>query len=101
MKKLNAIQRKGILLGIGTALLTKDAIEKYVRAFAKKNKLTISEGKKLTGKLVGVGQKNAKKLHGVVKKTIASQLRTSLKLAHQGVDLLDKRLSQLEKRIKK
>jgi polyhydroxyalkanoate synthesis regulator phasin len=101
VQKLNKLQRTGILLGVGAALLTKEAIEKYVRAFAKKNKLTIGESKKLTGKLVGAGQKNAKTLHKVVKQTIDRQLKASMKLARQGVDLLDKRLTELEKKIRK
>ena len=88
--------KKGLALGLGFAVVSKEQIEKVVDDLVKKGELSANESKELMSELVQKGEEQQTEISTKLKEQVQSIL-AELHLPTQGdLERLEKRIAQLE-----
>ena len=97
MEKMQNLIRKGLLLGIGTAALTKERAEKFVKDMTKDQKIDSAEGKKFVNELLAHSKKQGKKLQAMVGKEVQSAIKKTGVATKKDLQILEKKIVSLKK----
>lgn len=91
--------KKGLALGLGLAIVSKEQIEKVVDELVKKGDVSVTESKDLINELVQKGEEQQKELNSKIKEQIQKFL-VELNLPTQAdIDRLEKRIANLENQL--
>ncbi|MCL0065646.1 hypothetical protein M1N79_02005 [Dehalococcoidia bacterium] len=90
------LMKKGILIGIGVASLTKDRVEELVEKIAEENKLSEEEGRKLVMELLEKSEEARKEFQDQVGKRVKETLKTMDILSGEEFQALNARIEKLE-----
>jgi polyhydroxyalkanoate synthesis regulator phasin len=90
---------KTIELGLGAALLTKDAIAKLVEDLVKRGAVTREDGKKLVGEMVERGKTQKEKMEVFVAEVAERVLDRADLARRSSVEQLEKRMTALEEEL--
>ncbi|WP_434512127.1 phasin family protein [Desulfitobacterium sp. AusDCA] len=91
--------KKGLALGLGLAIVSKEQIEKVVDELVKKGDVSVAESKDLIHELVEKGEEQQKELNSKIKDQI-QKLFTELNVPTQAdIDRLEKRIANLENQL--
>ena len=92
--------KKGLLVGLGAAEATREALSKAVAELEKKGEVSRSEAKKLMDSISKSAGKRRKEIETTVEKTLSSLLGKMKIVSEQRVAKLEKRLAAVEKKLK-
>ena len=101
MTKIHDIIRKGLLLGVGTAALTKEKAEKFVKEMTKDQKINSTEGKKMVNDLLAQSKKQGQKLQARISKEVQRAMDKSGVATKKDIKALEKKISNASKKRKK
>lgn len=91
--------KKGLALGLGLAIVSKEQIEKVVDELVKKGEVSVSESKDLIHELVEKGEEQQKELNSKVQEQV-QKLLTELNVPTQAdIERLEKRIANLENQL--
>lgn len=90
------LMKKGILIGIGVASLTKDRVEELVEKIAEENKLSEEEGRKLVKELLEKSEEARKEFQDQVGKRVKETLKTMDIPSREEFQSLNTRIEKLE-----
>ena len=90
--------RKGLLLGIGTAALTKEKAEKFVKDMTKDQKIDSVEGKKFVNELLSQSKKQGQKLQVMVGKEVQRAMEKTGVATKKDLQALEKKIGGLKKK---
>jgi polyhydroxyalkanoate synthesis regulator phasin len=90
--------KKGILIGIGVASLTKDKAEELVEKIAEESELAEEEGKKLVKELLGKSEEARKEFQNQVGKRVRETLTSMDIPSREEFQDLKARIEKLEGR---
>jgi polyhydroxyalkanoate synthesis regulator phasin len=91
---------KAVDLGLGAALLTKEAVTKLVEEAVKRGSMSKDEGQKLISDLLEKGKQQKEKMEAFVHQTI-ERILVQADLARQSaVEKLEERVIELEEELK-
>ncbi|MFW5722812.1 MAG: phasin family protein [Desulfovibrionales bacterium] len=100
--------RKSLLLGLGAALVTRDAVREKIQYLVEQGKLTTEEAEQLTNELVDTGEKELGRVREEIARVVRDSLdsmdlarRSRLDELQQDVDNLANRMDLLEDRSKR
>lgn len=88
--------RKGLLAGIGAAVITKESAEKVLHDLVEKGKVTQQEASEMAQKLVDDGQEEYTKARSELNKTFESFLQSANLVTRSEYDVLVARVAALE-----
>ncbi|MCL0084031.1 phasin family protein [Dehalococcoidia bacterium] len=88
--------KKGILIGIGVASLTKDRVEELVEKIAEESKLSEEEGRKLVKELLEKSEEARKEFQDQVEKSMQKALKTMNIPSREELQDLKARIEKLE-----
>ncbi|HAZ31422.1 MAG TPA: hypothetical protein DCY61_01775 [Dehalococcoidia bacterium] len=88
--------KKGILIGIGVASLTKDRVEELVEKIAEESKLTEEEGRKLVKELLEKSEEARKEFQDQVGKRVREALGSMDIPSREELQDLKARIEKLE-----
>ena len=83
--KLSDIVKKGALIGLGVASLTKEKAEQMAKELEKRGELSSKDTKKLIARLKGESTKQSSRLQKMVREEIAKAIRTLDEATHKEV----------------
>ena len=83
-------------LGLGAALLTKEATDKLVDDMVKRGAVTREDGKKLLGEMVEKGRLQKERMDEVIVETVSRMLEKADLARRSQVEALEKRIVALE-----
>ncbi len=92
--------RKGMFLGIGLAVASKEQVEKMVDELVKKGEVAPSESKKLVDQIVERGQEEQQKIQKMINEQVKSVLKETEIPTKDDVTYLEKKIEKLEERIR-
>jgi len=98
MEKMQNLIRKGLLLGIGTAALTKEKAEKFVKDMTKDQKIDSVEGKKFVNELLSQSKKQGQKLQVMVGKEVQRAMEKTGVATKKDLQALEKKIGGLKKK---
>lgn len=98
MEKIQNVIRKGLLLGVGTAALTKEKAEKFVKDMTKDQKINPTEGKKFVNELLAQSKKQGQKLQTIVNKEVQRAMEKTGVATKKDLQALEKKFSGLKKK---
>ena len=101
MKTIRSLIRNGLLIGLGTAALTKEKAEKIVKDLTKNQKINSEEGKKLVNELLTQSKKQGQKLQAIVKKEVQRIMEKTGVATKKDLQALEKKIDSLNKKKKK
>ncbi|GAB6172616.1 ATP synthase subunit B [Paradesulfitobacterium aromaticivorans] len=88
--------KKGLALGLGVAVASKEQIEKVVDDLVKKGEVSASESKELVNELIVKGEEGQKELQRVIREQF-NKLLTELNIpTKEEIKRLEERLAKLE-----
>ncbi|MCD5412945.1 phasin family protein [Dehalococcoidia bacterium] len=90
------LMKKGILIGIGVASLTKDRVEELVEKIAEESKLSEEEGRKLVKELLEKSEEARKEFQDQVEKSMQKALKTMNIPSREELQDLKARIEKLE-----
>ncbi len=88
---MNELIRKAVLLGIGTASLTKEKADKVIKGFVKKGAITTKEGRALVSKVLVEAKKEKKRIEVLIKKEAKSMKSRLTSLEKRGASTIKKK----------
>lgn len=99
---MNKMLRKALLLGIGTAFITKERVEAFVEELKKEESITPNEGKKLVEDLLKRSKRNQDKLMAEILKQMRSFMKEMPLATKQDLKNLEERvIRQIGPKLKK
>ncbi len=98
VEKMQNLIRKGLLLGLGTAALTKEKAEKFVKEMTKDKKINSAEGKKFVNELLAQSKKQGQKLQTMVSKEVQRAMDKSGVATKKDLKALENKISNLTKK---
>ena len=98
MDKMQNLIRKGLLFGIGTAALTKEKAEKFVKDMTKDQKIDSAEGKKFVNELLSQSKKQGQKLQTMVNKEVRRAMEKTGIATKRDLQTLEKKMDNLSKK---
>ncbi|MCK4650098.1 phasin family protein [Candidatus Pacearchaeota archaeon] len=101
MKTIQSLVRNSLLIGFGTAALTKEKAEKFVKEITKNQKINSTEGKKLVNDLLIQSKKQGEKLQTIVNKEVQRTINKIGIATKKDLKVLEKKISNLSKKKKK
>ena len=101
MKIVRSLIRNGLLIGLGTAALTKEKAEKFVKDMTKDQKINSTEGKKLVNELLAQSKKQGQKLQAIVSKEVQRAMEKTGVATKKDLQALEKKIGTLNKKKKK
>ncbi|WP_206811331.1 phasin family protein [Paradesulfitobacterium ferrireducens] len=88
--------KKGLALGLGVAVFSKEQIEKVVDDLVKKGEVSAAESKELVNELIAKGEEGQKELQRVVREHL-NKLLSELNIpTKEDIKRLEERLARLE-----
>ncbi|MCL0061014.1 phasin family protein [Dehalococcoidia bacterium] len=90
------LMKKGILIGIGVASLTKDRVEELVEKIAEESKLSEEEGRKLVKELLEKSEEARKEFQDQVGKRVKEALNAMDIPSREELQNLKARIEKLE-----
>ena len=90
------LMKKGILIGIGVASLTKDRVEELVEKIAEESKLSEEEGRKLAKELLEKSEEARKEFQDQVGKRVKEALNAMDIPSREELQNLKARIEKLE-----
>ncbi|MPM63303.1 hypothetical protein SDC9_110183 [bioreactor metagenome] len=91
--------KKGLALGLGFAIVSKEQIEKTVDELVKKGEVSVSDSKDLVNDLVQKGEEQQKEINAKMQEQI-QKLLVELKIpTHADMERLEKRIADLENQV--
>ena len=88
--------KKGLALGLGFAVVSKEQIEKVVDELVKKGELSASESKDLMSELLQKGEEQQKEINTKLRDQVQKILDELNIPSNADIDRLEKRITQLE-----
>jgi len=101
MKTIQSLIKNGLLIGLGTAALTKEKAEKIVKDMTKDQKIDSTEGKKFVNELLAQSKKQGQKLQAMVGKEVQRAMEKTGVVTKKDIQALEKKISNLNKKKKK
>lgn len=98
-KMINTL-KKGILLGIGIAALSKERAEKAANKLVKKGTITQRQAQQFVKTLMKIAEQQQKKAINLLDKDTRTSLRKIAKTSKKEAKALEKRLLARQKRLK-
>ena len=92
--------KKGLMVGLGAAEATREALAKAVAELEKKGEVSRSEAKKIVDSISKSAGKRRKEVEATVEKTLTSLLGKMNIVTEERVAKLEKRLRAVEKKLK-
>ncbi len=92
---------KTIDLGLGAALLTKEAATKLVDDLVKRGSMSKDEGQKMVNDMLEKGKEQKAKIEGFVHQTVDKMLAGADLARQSSIEELERRVVDLEKELKK
>lgn len=93
------ILQKGLLTGLGVAVVTREKIMAATSSLVKEGKISTEDAEKLAGELFDAGQKQWQEIQGKVAGTVRGGLETMDIGSHKEIRELRERLDNLEQRL--
>lgn len=90
--------KKGLALGLGLAVASKEQIEKAVDELVKKGEVSASESKELIDELIRKGEEEQKELRMKIREHVNDFLRELNITTKEDIRNLEKRIDDLEKK---
>jgi polyhydroxyalkanoate synthesis regulator phasin len=87
---------KTVELGLGAALLTKDAAKKLVDDLVRRGAMTKEEGSKLVSEMLEKGKGQKEKMEALISETVERVLRKADLARRSSFEELEKRVAALE-----
>ncbi|HVJ50042.1 phasin family protein [Desulfitobacterium sp.] len=91
--------RKGLALGLGLAIMSKEQIEKTVDELVKKGEVSVTESKDLIHELIQKGEEQQEDLNGKIQAQFQKLLRELNVPTQADIDRLEKRIANLENQL--
>lgn len=88
--------KKGLALGFGVAVFSKEQIEKVVDDLVKKGEVSTAESKELVNELIAKGEEEQKELQRVIREQFNKLLSEINIPTKEDIKRLEERLSRLE-----
>jgi len=92
---------KTIELGLGAALLTKDAAAKLVDDLVKRGAITKEEGGKLVSDMMEKGKGQKEKMESLIRQTVERLLAKADMARRSSVEEIEKRVAALEEELRR
>lgn len=92
--------RKGLALGLGLAVVSREQIEKFVDEMVKKGEVTSTESKDLIRELVEKGEAEKKEMNSRIHDQLEKLLKEFNIPTKADLERLEKRISDLENTVK-
>ena len=92
---------KTVDLGLGAALLTKEAASKLVEDVVKRGSMSKEEGQKLISDMLEKGKQQKDKMEALIRRTIERMLAQSDLARQSTVENLERRVFELEEELKR
>lgn len=89
---------KGLALGLGLAVTTKEQAEKFVRELVQKGELTKEESKDMVRQLIERGEEEKNKLKQIVREQLQQVLHEMDLASKEDIKRLEERIQNLENR---
>ncbi|MEL1135504.1 phasin family protein [Desulfitobacterium sp. THU1] len=94
---MKELLKKGLALGLGFAVVSKEQIEKTIDELVKKGELSANESKELVNELIEKGKEQQSEVNTKLKEQV-QQILSELNLPSKAdIERLENRLTQLEK----
>lgn len=90
------LARKGLFLGLGLLVMTREQVEKAVDELAKKGKISAEESKKLIHKLIETGEKEREQMDKALRERINKILAELNVPTRKDLEALEERIRRLE-----
>ncbi|AHF07120.1 phasin family protein [Desulfitobacterium metallireducens] len=91
--------KKGLALGLGFAIMSKEQIEKAVDELVKKGEVSVTESKELVNELVQKGEEQQQEVNTKIQEQF-QKLLGELKIpTHADIERLEKRIANLENQL--
>lgn len=87
-------------MGLGAALLTKEAAEKLVDDLVKRGSVTKEDGRRLFAEMVEKGRLQKERMDEVIAETVSQMLNKADLARRSQVEALEKRLAALEAEVR-
>ncbi|WP_425800759.1 phasin family protein [Desulfitobacterium sp. Sab5] len=91
--------KKGLALGLGLAIVSKEQIEKVVDELVKKGDVSVAESKDLIHELVEKGEEQQKEFNSKIKEQMQKLLDELNVPTQADIDRLEKRIANLENQL--
>lgn len=91
--------RKGLALGLGLAIMSKEQIEKTVDELVKKGEVSVTESKDLIHELIQKGEEQQEDLNVKIQAQFQKLLRELNVSTQADIDRLEKRIANLENQL--
>lgn len=88
--------KKGLALGLGFAVVSKEQIEKFVEELVKKGEFSASESKDLVNELIQKGEEQHQEINTKLRQQVQKMLDELSIPRKEDIDRLEKRIAQLE-----
>jgi polyhydroxyalkanoate synthesis regulator phasin len=99
VNKMKELVKKGFLLGLGAASMTKTQAENAMKELVKKNALTVQQGKELLNKARNVALYEKKRLSDIASKEAARIASKLMDSSRPKIVVLKKKAKTLEKEL--
>jgi len=95
------LMKKGLMLGLGIGVMTKEAIEKTVKELEKKGTVNAVEGKKMVEDIIKKSEKHNKQMKKMVDARIQEAIKKSPFATKKELNALTERINKLSGKKKK
>jgi len=92
---------KTVDLGLGAALLTKEAAAKLVDDLVKRGSMSKDEGQKMLSEMLEKGKEQKAKMEGLVHQTVDKMLAQADLARQSSIEALERRVVELERELKR
>jgi polyhydroxyalkanoate synthesis regulator phasin len=92
---------KTVDLGLGAALLTKEAAAKLVDDLVKRGSMSKDEGQKMLSQMLEKGKEQKAKMEGLVHQTVDKMLGQADLARQSSIEALERRVAELERELKR
>lgn len=103
---MRELVKRGLLLGLGAASITKVQAEKIVKELMRKNKVNVKEGRQLLGRISRAARQEQKRIANFaaqeiqrVAKAVGTAPKARITSARKNLKKLDKELSKRGKKV--
>jgi len=92
------LAKKGLFLGLGLLVMTKEQVEKAVDELVKKGKISADESKKMVNRLIEAGEKEREHLDEALRERVKKILSELNIPTQKDLETLEERIRRLEER---
>lgn len=100
-KDIDRVVAQATKLGLGLAIISKEALEKTIKSVSRKNKVSERDAKSAVGKLVASSKAKEKQLERKIKNAISKAKAKSPVVAKKEADKLKAEVAKLKNQLKK